>query len=234
MPHVHRPFGALAASSDFRSDLTSAAGQQSPMNIFKHPDDAPVTAFLKSPCTPDCLARAPISVPASYLGLYPGSKYHVTLIVQQGLHVVHTSSQQVFKTDRVELGLSFSIQLNFVIPPFRETGHFSVGTSVYDLSPGNDVHMIRVHAHVLSPEDLQIVKHLLRCCMSQSCGIKSTVETGLNEEDRLLTKSIMNLTISGEILAALPVAAQLNDNEDSAETHAGMQCACAQRAKTVS
>jgi len=163
-------------------------------------------------------------VPASYLGLYPGSKYDVTLIVQQGLHVVHMSSQQVFKTDRVELGLSFSIQLNFVIPPLRETGHFSVGTYVYDLSPGTDVHMIRVHAHVLSPEDLQNAKHLLlRCCVSQSCGIKSTVEAGLNEEDRLLTKYIINLAISGEILAALPVAAQLNDNEDSAVTHAGIQ-----------
>ena len=59
--------------------------------------------------------------------------------------------------------------------------------------------------------------------MSQSCGIKSTVEAGLNEEDRLLTKYIINLAISGEILAALPVAAQLNDNEDSAVTHAGIQ-----------
>ena len=62
------------------------------MNILKHPDDAPVTAFLKSPCTPDCLARAPISVPASYLGLYPGSKYDVTLIVQQGLHALSSPS----------------------------------------------------------------------------------------------------------------------------------------------
>ena len=80
--------------------LSATNGQHLSENIFKHPDDAPVTARFKSPCTPDCLARAPISLSASYSGLYPGSKYDVTLIVQQGLDVVHMTSQQVFKTER--------------------------------------------------------------------------------------------------------------------------------------
>ena len=156
--------------------LSATNGQHLSENIFKHPDDAPVTARFKSPCTPDCLARAPISLSASYSGLYPGSKYDVTLIVQQGLDVVHMTSQQVFKTEREEPALYFTIQLNFVIPPIRQTGLFSVGTYVYDLS------------------------------------------AGLNEEDRLLTKFIVNIAISREILSALSIAPELYDNEDSDET----------------
>ena len=91
----------------------------------------PVTTFLKLPCKPDCPARVPIDVPVYLSGLHPDAMYEVNVVVQQGLNVVHTSLQQVSQTNRQEL--------NFVIPPLREIGLFSVRASVHDMFPGADI-----------------------------------------------------------------------------------------------
>jgi len=124
-------------TQEVSSQLTNTRHSNGGAHPRAHPSQLLARVSLKTPCAPTCPAGRPIDLKAFLSGLAPGVEYAVVYHVQQGIAVMHSSSEQVMRP-RVsgdEPAESYAVESGARLPPL-EPGLYSVRISVHDAFPG--------------------------------------------------------------------------------------------------